>query len=107
MHILFDNGAPAPLRRYLKPHDVVLAKERGWATLANGLLLAAAEAEGFDLLLTSDKNMTYQQNMLNRLIAIVVLGNPNWKVARFHTEKIVAAVEAATPGSYVEVEIPF
>lgn len=107
MRILFDNGTPAPLRRHLKPHEVVLAKERGWATLANGLLLAAAEAEGFDLLLTSDKNMTYQQNMSSRLIAIVVLGNPNWKVARFHTEQVLASIEAATPGSYVEVEIPF
>ncbi len=75
--------------------------------MANGLLLAAAEAEGFDLLLTSDKNIAYQQNMSNRVIAIVVLGNPNWKVARLHTEKILASVEATTPGSYVEVEIPF
>ncbi len=107
MRILFDNGTAAPLRRHLKPHEVVLAKERGWETLANGKLLAAAEAEGFNLLLTSDKNMTYQQNMSNRLIAIVVLGNPNWKVARLHIETIVAAVNGATPGSYVEVEIPF
>ncbi len=107
MRILFDNGAPAPLRRHLKPHAVVLAKERGWEMLANGRLLAAAEAEGFELLLTSDKNMAYQQNLTNRRIAIVVLGNPNWKVARSHVDKIVAAVDSATANSYVEVEIPY
>jgi len=63
MLILFDNGTPAPLRHALKGHIVVEAVERGWDQLVNGELIAAAEAEGFEILLTTDKNMRYQQNL--------------------------------------------
>jgi hypothetical protein len=62
MLILFDNGTPAPLRHALKGHIVVEAIERGWDRLVNGELIAAAEAEGFEVLLTTDKNIRYQQN---------------------------------------------
>ena len=84
---------------------VVEAIERGWDRLVNGELIAAAEAEGFDILLTTDKNMRYQQNLQNRKIAFVVLGNQQWPVLRRHVERVVAAVASATPGSYCEVEI--
>ena len=63
MFILFDNGTPAPLRYALKGHTVVEAIERGWDKLANGELLAVAEAAGFDVLLTTDRNMPYQQSL--------------------------------------------
>lgn len=75
MLILFDNGTPAPLRRALTSHTVVEAIERGWDRLTNGELIAAAEAAGFDLLLTTDKNIRYQQNLTGRKIAFVVIGN--------------------------------
>jgi hypothetical protein len=107
MLILFDNGIPAPLRAALKHHLVVEALERGWDRLANGQLIAAAEAAGFDILLTTDKNLRYQQNLTDRRIAFVVLGNQQWPVLRRYIERVVAAVDAATPGSYTEVEIPF
>jgi hypothetical protein len=71
------------------------------------LLLTAAEQAGFELLITTDKRMQYQQNFTDRMIALVVLGNSSWPVARQHVDKIVTAVNACTPGSYVEVEIPF
>jgi hypothetical protein len=74
--------------------------------LENGELLNAAEAAGFVVLLTTDKNMRYQQNLANRKIAIVVLGKPQWPEVRPHVHLVVAAVNAATPGTYVEVEIP-
>jgi hypothetical protein len=61
MLILFDNGTPAPLRYALKGHVVVEAIERGWDRLVNGELIAEAEAAGFEVLLTTDKNMRYQQ----------------------------------------------
>jgi hypothetical protein len=64
-----------------------------------------AERAGFDVLLTADKNIRYQQNLTTRKIAIVVLSTPQWPVVRLHTEKIAAAVNAASPGSYTEVEI--
>ena len=50
--------------------------------------------------------MRYQQNLTVRTIALVVLGNPRWPVLRLHIERVVAAVNAATPGSYTEVEMP-
>jgi len=107
MRILFDHGTPEPLIPFLEGHSVTTAKEAGWDRLSNGLLLAAAEEAGFELLLTTDKRMRYQQNLSERKIALVVLGNSRWPVARLHVEKIVAAVNACKPGSYVEVEIPF
>ena len=72
----------------------------------NGDLLTAAEAAGFDVLITTDKNMRHQQNLTGRTIAIVVLGKPQWPILRLHVALVVAAVNAATPGSYTEVEIP-
>ena len=106
MLILFDNGTP-PLKYALKGHVVVEVIERGWDRLVNGELIAAAEAAGFELLLTTDKNMRYQQNLRGRKIAFVVLGNQQWPVLRRYVERVVAAVEAATPGGFSEVEIPF
>jgi predicted nuclease of predicted toxin-antitoxin system len=107
MPILFDNGTPASLRDALQGHIVVEAIERGWDRLTNGELIAAAEAEGFELLLTTDKNMRHQQDLTGRKIAFVVISNQQWPTLRHHVERVVAAVNAATPGSYSEVEIPF
>jgi hypothetical protein len=107
MLILFDHSTPAPLRYALKGHVVVEAVERGWERLANGALLDAAEAAGFELFVTADKNLRYQQNLASRKIAIVVLGNAQWPVLRRYAGRVLAAVDAATPGSYVEVEVPF
>ena len=107
MLVLFDNGTPAPLRYALKDHIVVEAIERGWDRLLNGDLIAAAEAAGFNVLLTTDKNMRYQQNLTGRKIAFVVIGNQQWPILRRHVDKVAAAVNAVTPGSFVEVEIPF
>ena len=107
MHILFDNGTPAPLRYALTGHIVVEAIERGWDRLVNGELIAAAEVAGFEVLLTTDKNMRYQQNVKGRKIAFVVIGNQQWPTLSLPVERVVAAVNAATPGSFAEVEIPF
>ena len=107
MLILFDNGTPAPLRHALKGHIVVEAMERGWDRLANGALIAAAEAAGFDLLLTTDKNIRHQQSLKGRRIAFVVIGNQQWPVLRAYAARVVTAVNSATPGSFTEVEIPF
>ncbi len=107
MLILFDNGTPAPLRRALEGHTVVEAIHQGWDRLVNGELIAAAEEAGFDLLLTTDKNMRYQQNLQDRKIAFVVIGNQQWPTLKNYLDRVVAAVNAATPGSYTEVEIPF
>jgi len=106
MLVLFDHGVPAPLVPYLIDHTVVKARDRGWDRLSNGDLLAEAERAGFDVFLTADKNIQYQQNLAGRKIAVVVLSTPQWPIVRLHTAEIVAAVNAATPGSYAEVQIP-
>jgi hypothetical protein len=107
MLILFDHSTPAPLRYAFKGHVIVEAYERGWDRLVNGALLNAAEEAGFELLVTADKNMRYQQNLTSRKISIVALGNAQWPVLRRYVERVVLAVNAATPGSVAEVEIPF
>jgi hypothetical protein len=107
MRILFDHGTPAPLIPFLTGHTVAKAKDAGWDRLANGALLKAAEAAGFEVLITTDKNMVTQQNLTGRTIAIVVLGNSQWRIVQRHVRKIAAVVNAAAPGSYTEIDIPF
>ncbi len=106
MLILFDHVTPSGIARFLPGHTVTRAKDRGWDTLTNGNLLTEAERAGFDVLLTADKNMRHQQNLRGRRIAVVVLSTPRWPLVRLHLERIAAAVNAAAPGSYVEVDIP-
>jgi len=78
MRILFDQGTPAPLIPFLEGHLVTQAKDLGWDKLVNGDLLKAAEEAGYEVLLTTDKNMAAQQNLKSRAIAVVVLGNSQW-----------------------------
>lgn len=106
MRILFDHSTPAPLRRHLHEHEVTEAVVRGWDQLSNGELLAKAEQAGFDVLVTADKNIKYQQNLTGRRIAIVELSTPRWPVIRLHIERVISVVNAATPGSYSIVDIP-
>jgi len=108
MLILFDHGTPRGLARALADHTVITAKARGWDKLNNGDLLNAAEAAVVNLLLTTDQRIRYQQNLAGRKIAIVVLtGTTKWSRVQLHHERIAAAANAATPGSYTEVVIPF
>lgn len=106
MRILFDNGTPRGVANGLPGHTVEECRSHGWDTLRNGELLDAAEAAGFDLLLTTDRNIRYQQNLTNRTLAIVVLGNGRWRLIKNRLPEIAAAVAAAAPGSVTEVQIP-
>ncbi len=108
MLVLFDHGTPKGLIRALPGHTVHTAQAKGWDTLSNGALLKAAEGASVDVLLTTDRRIRYQQNLSARRIAMVVLtGSTKWSRVRQHTDRIAAAVAAATPGSYAEVEISF
>ena len=106
MLVLFDHGTPRSVARFLVGHTVTSAKARGWDKLNNGILLQTAEDAGFDVLLTTDKNIRYQQNLKGRRIAIVVLGNSQRPAVHRNIDRVVAAVNAATLGSYEEVDIP-
>jgi len=106
MRILFDQGAPVPIAAYLREHTVKTALEQGWDTLVNGELLRVAEEAGYDVLLTADNNLAYQQNLKGRKIAIVVLSGNRWRVVQRMIRRIVAAINNAEPGSYTVIEIP-
>ena len=108
MLILFDHGAPQGVARALGAHTVITAKARGWDRLTNGDLLNVAEEAAVDLLFTTDQSIRYQRNLTGRKIALLVLtGTTKWSRVRLHLERIAASVNAATPGSYTEVRIPF
>ncbi len=81
---------------------------RGWDLLNNGALLSAAEEAGFDLLITTDRRIRYQQNLSGRKLAIVVLaGSTKWSQIRLQLQRIAAVVNDVSQGSYTEVDIPF
>jgi hypothetical protein len=104
--VLFDQGTPAPLRHALVGHQVVTADEAGWSNLANGELLASAEAERCDVLVTTDKNLRYQQNLAGRKIAIFVLPYASWPRLRRHVAAVAQAVGAVSAGEYTEWSAP-
>jgi hypothetical protein len=106
MFILFDQATPVPMIPYLKGHNVRTAAQQSWHRLNNGELLSAAEKAGFDLLLTTDRNLPYQQNLAGRKIAVMVLGRQQWPQLRLHAQLVIDALKAVRPGSYTEVEIP-
>ena len=98
MLILFDQATPVPIRPYLEQHTVRTAAQQGWDKLSNGDLLTAAEEAGFDILLTTDKNMRHQQNLAGRKIAIIVLGQQQWPHLEPHIQLVIEAVSAAKTG---------
>jgi hypothetical protein len=96
MMVFFDQGVPVPLRGALTGHRIETAHERGWSTLKNGDLLAAAEQEGFDTLVTTDQQLRYQQNLMGRRIAILVLGTTAWPRIRQQIAVVKAALDQLT-----------
>ena len=107
MRVLFDQATPVPLRRFLEGHVVRTAAQEEWDRLGNGELLDAAEAAGFDVLVTTDKNMRYQQKLTGRKLSIVVLPRQQWPELQMCVQAVVEAVNAATPGAYLEIEIAY
>jgi len=106
LKVLFDQGTPAPLRKELENHKVSTAHELGWSTLQNGELLFEAEKAQFDVFVTTDRNLQYQQNLSSRKIAIVVLSTTSWPRIRRESHLVVSAIDASSPNSFAEVEIP-
>lgn len=90
MRVLFDQGAPVALAGFLAGHSVSVAYEEGWDRLENGELLRAAEDAGFDVLVTTDNSIAYQQNLKGRTIAIVLLSRNRWSMVQRMVRKIAA-----------------
>ena len=91
--------------RHLPGHEVRTAQQMGWHQLENGSLLSAAEQAGFDVMVTGDKNLAYQQNLTGRRIALIVLPLTRWKTLRADPESIAAAVNRAIPGSFEQLSL--
>ena len=106
MRILFDQGTPAPLRYRLSGYDVKLAFELGWSTLQNGELLNAAENDGFEVFVTTDKNLRYQQNLAHRKIALIVLAAPSWPRVQNIAHDIANVLETIKANDYIEIAVP-
>lgn len=104
MRILLDENIPHDLRPHLRHHDTFTVAYLGWAGLKNGLLLNVAEKAGFEVLITGDLSLRYQHNFTGRRIAVVSLSAINWPIIEPHAARIVAAVDAAEPGTFVRVE---
>ena len=103
MRILFDNNTPRPLRRYLTEHTVDTADEKGWARIRNGDLLDSAESDSYDVLITADQSMRYQQNMASRQVAVMVLLSNRRPRVQLRIEEIRVALEGMKPGEVREV----
>ena len=106
MRVLFDKNVPYGARHFLSSHQVETVEDRGWARISNGELLQAAEAARFDVVVTADQNIVYQQTLEGRKIALVVLGSNIWPIVRNHETVIRERVNAAVAGSYVFIEMP-
>ncbi len=105
MLILFDHGTPWPLRHYLPGHTIHRALQLGLDRVANGLLIARAEEAGYELLITTDRNIWHQQNLAARQIAILVLVDHNWPYNQAGIDAITSAVAEMAAGDYREVVI--
>lgn len=102
MRILFDQGVPVPLRRHLPGHEVTTAYERGWSNLSNGDLIQVAEVE-FELMVTTDQNLRYQQNLSGRRIGILVLPTTRWPEIQKHADEVLLTVNAMSAGEFREL----
>jgi hypothetical protein len=104
MRVLFDQGTPVPLRQFLASHTVTTVYEKGWSTTRNGDLLRLADQQMFEVFLTTDHNLKYQQNLKELQIAIVVLPTTSWPVIQKHTAKIAEVLDSIRPGDLIEID---
>ena len=104
MKVLFDQNVPRNLARHLSMHQVTRSFELGRQELKNGDLLDEAQDKGFEVMVTADRNLTYQQNLGNRRLAIVVLPSGNWPEVKAHIVEVVSAIDESEPGGYKELK---
>ena len=98
--VLLDHCVPRPLRNLLAGYSVSTANEMGWTDLKNGELLDAAETAGFEVLITSDKNLRYQQNLSSRHIAIIELPTNRLRAIATCVPQVNVLLASIQPGAY-------
>src|SRR5258708_35590953 len=108
LRVLFKKSVLYGPRHFLSQHQVETLEDHGWARITNGELLKTAEAAGFEVMVTADQNIVYQQSLQGRKIALVVLGSNIWPIVRNYEPAIRARVATAVPGSYafIEMQLP-
>jgi len=102
VRILFDQGVPVPLRKKLTGHEITTCKEKGWDQITNGDLITEAETL-FDVFVSTDQNLKYQQNLKNRKIAILILPTTSWRKLEQNAATIKSALDTLNPGQYLEI----
>ena len=105
LRVLFDKNVPYLLRRHLAGYQVQTADDEGWGQVSNGDLIDLAEKAGYQIMLTCDQNIQYQQNIAHRTISMVVLGSNIWPCVRPKIAGIAAALKRVSPGSFEFIEI--
>ena len=103
MRVLLDQNVPWKLLNLPGGHDISTAHRMGWSDLANGDLIRAAEEAGFDVLITADRSIRYQQNWSGRRLCLIVQSTNNWPVISRNVRAIVAALDALEPGGWIDV----
>ena len=104
MRVLLDECVPRKLRDELPGHDVKTIAEMKWTGTKNGDLLKLAEV-GFDVLVTVDQRIPYQQNLAGRTIAIAVLPTTQWPLLEAQVDSSTAQIGTIQPGSFVDITI--
>jgi hypothetical protein len=92
----------------LPGHDVKSAAEMGWSELTNGEIMAAAERDGFDAMVTADRNLVYQQNLAGRKLGLVVLSTNHWPTLETGADLVLQVLQSlrAVGAGYIEVSLP-
>jgi predicted nuclease of predicted toxin-antitoxin system len=105
VRILLDEQLPRQLAPHLEGHDAVTVKQQGWAGLKNGALLREAAAAGFDVFLTSDQNIEFQQNLRKAQLFVVVLVALTNKLEDLLplVPAVLVALKSSAPGRLVRI----
>ena len=105
MRILIDECVPRPILKFLAGHSAVSVQEMDWGAYENGELLRLAE-NAFDLFITADQNIRYQQNLAGRQIAIIELSTNHWGIIQANIALVLKAVQTIQPAEYLELNLP-
>ena len=105
MKVLLDECTPRVVKKRLPMHDISTVQEMGWAGIKNGELLKLAEAQ-FEVFITTDKNLRYQQNLTGRACAVLVLPSNQVPVVERVMPDIEVALQTIRAGDYVEIPLP-
>lgn len=98
--VLLDENLPETLRHLITSHNVRTVRYMGWSGLDNGNLIAAAETNGFDVMLTADRGMPHQQSLSSRHLAIIVLSSNILPILQDNLAIITQAIDTARPATF-------